>query len=279
MIYLILAIVGSALISIVMRLSEGKIKGRISMLAANYATCMIMASFYIGWGNMIPTGEKVGITTSMGLFNGILYVVSLVLMQINIRKNGVTLPNVFSKLGSLIVPLIASVIFFGEVPGVLQIVGAVIAMLSIVAINKGSEQSAVASMGMLAVIFVVDGLGSVMSKVFGEVCNPLLSDHFLLFTFASAFAVCLVMIIRGKETFGVNEIIYGMGIGIPNFLSSRFLLQALAELPAVVVYPTRGVATIVLISLAGVLMFKEKLSKRQWYAMGAILVSVALLNI
>ena len=62
MIYLILAIVGSALISIVMRLSEGKIKGRISMLAANYATCMIMASFYIGWGNMIPTGEKVGIT-------------------------------------------------------------------------------------------------------------------------------------------------------------------------------------------------------------------------
>ncbi|MBQ7094502.1 MAG: hypothetical protein IJN84_08300, partial [Clostridia bacterium] len=66
---------------------------------------------------------------------------------------------------------------------------------------------------------------------------------------------------------------------IPNFLSSRFLLQALAELPAVVVYPTRGVATIVLISLAGVLMFKERLSKRQWYAMGAILVSVALLNI
>lgn len=279
MIYLILAIIGSALISIVMRLSEGKIRGNISMLAANYLTCMIMAVCYIGFDNMIPTGEKVGITTAMGLFNGVLYVLGLVLMQVNIRKNGVTLPNVFSKLGSLIVPLVASVLFFGEVPGVLQVIGAVIAMLSIVAINKSGEQGAIASKGMLAILFIADGIGSVMSKLFGEVCNPLLSDHFLFLTFASAFTICLFMIIKGKESFGINEVIYGAGIGIPNFLSSRFLLQALAELPAVVVYPTRGVATIVLISLAGVLMFKERLSKRQWYAMGAILVSVALLNI
>lgn len=279
MFYLALAVIGSALISIVMRLSQGKIQGRISMLAVNYVTCMIMASLYIGWGNLVPTGEKVGITTTMGLVNGIFYVLGLVLMQVNIRKNGVTLPNVFSKLGSLIVPLIAAMLFFGEVPGLLQAIGVLIAVLSIIVINKSGEQSAVSSKSMLVILFIADGIGSVMSKVFGEVCNPLLSDYFLLLTFASAFVICLFMIIKGKEKFGLNEIIYGMGIGIPNFLSSRFLLMALAELPAVIVYPTRGVAGIVLVSLAGLVLFKEKLSKRQWMAMGAILVSVALLNI
>ena len=40
---------------------------------------------------------------------------------------------------------------------------------------------------------------------------------------------------------------------------TRFLLLALSEVPAVIAYPTYSVATILLVTLAGVLFFREKL--------------------
>ena len=46
-----------------------------------------------------------------------------------------------------------------------------------------------------------------------------------------------------------------------------------------VVYPTRGVASIALIALAGVLLFKERLSKRQWISIFAIAAALVLLNL
>jgi len=68
-------------------------------------------------------------------------------------------------------------------------------------------------------------------------------------------------------------------IGVPNFMQARFQLLALETIPAVVVYPVRSVGTILVITLAGVLMFREKLNKKQLAALVAILVSLVLLNL
>ena len=71
----------------------------------------------------------------------------------------------------------------------------------------------------------------------------------------------------------------GVLLGLPNYFTSHFLLKALSEVPAVVVYPTRGVASIALIALAGVLLFKERLSMRQWISIFAIAAALVLLNL
>ena len=86
-------------------------------------------------------------------------------------------------------------------------------------------------------------------------------------------------LLYNKEKIGLIDVIYGICVGVPNFFASRFMLQALSELPAVVVYPIRGVGGIVLIALVGVLFFKEKLKKHQWLAMVVVLAAVALLNL
>ena len=46
-----------------------------------------------------------------------------------------------------------------------------------------------------------------------------------------------------------------------------------------IAYPSFSVGTIVLVTLVGVLCFKEKLSRRKLIALGVILVSLALLNL
>ena len=73
--------------------------------------------------------------------------------------------------------------------------------------------------------------------------------------------------------------LFGALLGIPNFFSTKFLLMALGDLPAVIVYPTFSVGTILVVTVAGLLLFKEKLGKRQALAMSVILLALMLLNI
>ena len=75
------------------------------------------------------------------------------------------------------------------------------------------------------------------------------------------------------------EVLFGILIGIPNYFSARFLLQSLNALPAIIVYPTYSVATIVVVSLAGVCFFRERLGRRQKVAILAILAALVLLNL
>ena len=84
---------------------------------------------------------------------------------------------------------------------------------------------------------------------------------------------------RKKQRVGRWEILFGVLIAIPNFVSTRFMLSALAVIPAVIAYPASSVGTILTVTLAGVLFFHERLSKRQWIGIGAILVALVLLNI
>ena len=51
------------------------------------------------------------------------------------------------------------------------------------------------------------------------------------------------------------------------------------DINAVIVYPTYSVATLLVITLVGVVFFREKLGKRQYIALGIILAALALLNL
>lgn len=278
MLFLLLAILGGSTLSILMRLSEGRVKSSICMLATNYITCMLLCCAYMKF-DLAPGVSGSGRTLGLGVVTGVFYVAALLAMQFNIQKNGVILPSVFSRLGGLLVPLAAAICFFGETPTVMQVAGSAIAALAIVAINTGNGRSSVTSAGSLLALLLFDGCAAAMSTVYERLGNSALSTQFLFYTFATAFLICLFPIIKNQERFGGKEILFGLGIGIPNFFASRCLLQALETVPAVIAYPMRGVACILLVTLAGLLLFGEKLKKRQWAALGAILVAVVLLNI
>ena len=46
-----------------------------------------------------------------------------------------------------------------------------------------------------------------------------------------------------------------------------------------VAYPVYSVGGILLVTLAGVLLFRERLGKRRWVALGLILAALVLLNV
>lgn len=274
---LILAICSSAAISLIMRLSSDKVKNNVSMLAVNYLTCLGLAACFTGGGFFPKDGALPG-ALGMGIVHGILYLVSFVIFQYSVRRNGVVLSAIFMKLG-LLVPMVISVFLFLEIPGTLQILGFVLAVAAIILINFEKDTGASASaLGLLALL-VLGGTADAMSKVFEELGPGHLAEQFLLYTFLTAFLLCLGLVYLKKQRFTRWELLFGFAIGIPNFFSARFLLGALENLNAVIVYPTYSVATILLITLAGTAFFREKLKLRQWIALAIILLALVLLNL
>ena len=278
MIYLLLAIVSSTLVSVIMRLSTDRVKQNVAMLAMNYLMCTLLAVGYTGVGSLLPASSALGQTLGMGAVHGALYLAGFVLLQFNVRQNGVVLSATFMKLG-LLVPMAVSILAFGEQPEVLQIVGFVLAVAAIVLINQNKEGGAVRSGGSLLLLLLCGGCGDVMAKVFEELGEAALEQQFLLYTFVSALILCLALMLCKKQRPGVPEVLFGALIGIPNFFSAKFLLRALESVPAVIAYPTYSVATLLIITMTGVLLFREKLEKRQWCALGIILLALALLNL
>lgn len=278
MLFLCLAVLSSAAISLIMRLSAHRVTARLSMLCANYLVCALLGAVYCGFRLVCPEVAGFSGTLGLGVLSGVLYLVSFVLFQWNTAKNGVVLSSVFMKLG-LLVPIALSVVFFHEVPTWAQIAGFVIALAAIVVINGKSEGGAGRIRWPLFVMLLLCGGADAMSKVFEVLGTAALADQFLFFTFAVALVLCVGVAAAKKERPGVRELLFGAVLGVPNFFSSKFLLLALKELPAVVVYPTFSIATMLIVTLAGVLLFQERLGKHQWLALGAILAALLLLNI
>lgn len=275
MFYLVLGFVSSALVSIIMRLSEEKVKNNIGMLVMNYLMCTLLA---LGEIKLWQMGPSLHITAALGVVNGMFYLVSFVLLQRSVQKNGVVLSATFMKLG-LLVSILVSVLFFREIPSWTQGIGFAIALAAIVLINYRKEAGAGKfNMGLLWLL-LCGGMADAMSKIYEEIGWAELSPNFLFFTFATALPFCfLLMTLKGQRV-GKWECIYGLLIGIPNFYSSKFLLRALETVPAVVAYPVYSVAAILIVTMTSVIVFRERLKNHQWLALTLILAALMLLNV
>ena len=284
MVYLMLAIISSSLVSIVMRVGERKAKNNISMLSVNYFICMIVSLIYTFTGKTFQIENGFNFAICLGGINGFFYIAGLVLFQNSVKNNGVVLSSIFMKLG-IMMPLIISIVLFQEIPTKIQVIGFVLAILAIVMINiKEKKTTAIVERNSksfkigLILVLIGCGMADGMSKVYQELGTENFEELFLALTFITAFILSVILVKIKQQRFTKNEILYGIMLGIPNYFSARFLLKSLGQIPAVVAYPTFSIGTIAVITFTGMFIFKEKITKIQMVAIGIIAIAVIMLN-
>ncbi len=276
MLYLILAILSSAMVSITMRISEKYITNKMAMFMSNYAICIALSAAFMDWKNM---GAGPGVPTlALGVVSGVLYLVSFIFLKYNMQHNGIVLSSTFMKLGVLI-PTVMAVVVFREIPKWTQVLGIGISVFAIIIIHFEKEALQESNKkSWLLLLLVLSGVTDSMANIYEHVGKPEGKDGYLLITFAMAFVLATVFACRDKNKMTRKDLLFGMLIGIPNYFSARFLLLALGSVDAVLAYPMYSVATMIVIMLAGVLAFREQLSKKKAVALVMIVVAVCLLN-
>ena len=277
MLFLVLATLSSSVLALVLkRLNSGNTYG---VYFFNYVTCALL-SFLTLEDKALWRGDPLPLW--LGAVGGFVYLASLVVYGYSIRKSGAVLASVFTRLGVL-VPIGISVAFLGERPSWLQGAGIALAVAAAVVMNGLPRGRASRPGGKLLLPLLLtllfNGCSDSMSKIFAYAGRREEDGLFVFFIFFFAGLFTLVLLLRQRKGLALRDVLLGALVGVPNFCASRLLLAALTRLPAFVVYPCYSVGAILVISLCSVLLFHERLSRRQWGAVGMILAAVALLNL
>ncbi|MBQ7076600.1 MAG: hypothetical protein IJM91_00495 [Lachnospiraceae bacterium] len=292
MIYLFLAIISSVSISVILRVFDKKIENNMILFAGNYVVCTVFSAIFGLSENVFTPIEGTTTAAIIGLISGVFYLMGFVLLQVNIRRNGIMLAGLFMRLGVL-VPLLMAIVFFKERPQVVEIIGIITAIAAIFVINlekKADGDSSVENtevtagpkskaIYLLLLLLITGGLTDSFANIHDKMGNRACSDQYLLITFSVALLSSIVMAFVKKQSFRLTDFTIGMFVGFPNYFCSRFLLLSLSKLKAIVVYPVYNIATILLISLCGIIVFREKLTRNRLIGIIMVLAALVLLNI
>ena len=283
MIWLIAGLICSAMVSIVLKASGRWEYDRYGMLIVNYAACLI--PFLIPQaGKPLPAADRdFAFCIIFAAINGFLYLAGMVMNQINVRRNGAILQSTFARLG-VMVPTCLSILLFGERPSAKQAAGIilVLAAFCIMQIPQKHDQSSARvkpAFGLLILGLLFSGIADSMLKIFEEYGNAALDDWFMGATFLFSALLCLCITLHTKGRIGRNEILIGLVLGIPNYLSSLLLLRSLSSISAYIAYPTYSVGAILAVTAASTLIFREKLSLWSRAGTALIIPAIILLNI
>lgn len=285
--YLILGIISSTTMTVVLKVFRNQSGNRYGIILGNYITCVMIAFL------MMPEKSQIlhpdSSTVICGIVGGFLFVAGLVAMQGSIRINGAILTSAFSKMG-LIVPLLISVLFFGEKIRILQIPGIILifAAFWLISTDKDSFREAgnvslPSHILLLLLVLLFYGAADAMAKVFDHFGQEEESQVYFFFLFLVATLLTLILLVGEYKRTGAKlkpkEFLAGILVGIPNYFSSYLLLLALKGLPSLVVYPSYSAGSLLLVTIIGAVFFKEKPGKKAWFGLAFILMSMIFLNI
>lgn len=277
MLDLLLTIACTTSIGVIIKLAETRVYERLTLLLFNYivATLVSFGLFLISGGGDGGTGAIGHLSLStfsllMAPFAGFIFAFNFFLMILAIKKRGVALPVSLMRL-SAIVPVAASLVFFDEAPTWLQVLGMLGALAAAVMMSvsfrggemirsEGGESRIWLALTSLLLLFCF-GLADLSMKLFERYGimseKPLFLS--LLFAFA-AISVGVPMIVK-KIRIRWIDALWGVVLGVPNLFSSYFLVGALEDLPAYVVFPMVTAVTVMLIAIIARFAFGEAIGK------------------
>ncbi len=221
------------------------------------------------------------------LVYAVLYAVCTVTFQITytlaLSGGNVSLAVMFANFGTLIPVLVSCAL--GERPSVARIVGILLTVCSLVIVVKPSGSTSRKAFGFSIAAMLCNGAGLTVQKLFARARLSSNSASFVASAYACAAIFCgivyLVMILRGKHktfTLGKRPIICAAASGLSLGAFLTLHTYAAGIIDGSFLYPAHAGGAILLSTLAGVIFFRDKLTKRQMISFVLGLAAIVLMN-
>ena len=219
---------------------------------------------------------------------GFLFVSLFQVMAITAQRLGVSKVSIAVKM-SVVLPVMAGVFFYHERLTILGWMGVVLALLAVYfgtkkryAIENNRQLSLLYFLP--AILFFGNGSIDVMLKYaqhFWLRANEMALFSGILFAFAFFWGILFALhaIFVKSKLPAIRDLLWGLLLGVPNFGSIYFLLQALdkSNMASAAIYPINNVAIVGLSAVTGVILFKEQLSKLNLFGLFAAIIAILLI--
>lgn len=283
MIHLALSILFSSLIFVVFKLYAKYGVQTLFAIIVNYAVACVVGLYkYEGPIKLINVPQRTWFWGS--LFLGLLFILIFNLMAATSQKLGVSVASVATKM-SLTIPVLFGVFHYKEILGILEITGIILALLAVYFASL-KEQKIKANKWAFALpimVFLGSGIIDTSIKYFQDA--HMQEEEYALFSatvFGSAGIIGLFFI-GFKSTkipikFNLKNIIGGICLGIPNYFSIYYLLKALQHPTwnSASIFTINNVAIVMFSTLLGIVLFKEKLTSKNWLGIGLAICSIVM---
>jgi drug/metabolite transporter (DMT)-like permease len=285
--FLLLKIASSVGMGLVLKQADARGMNRLAVIRVNYGAGAVIAFFAA-----VALGQRtLALNTALlAVALGVLFVAGLVFWAKAIETGGLA-TSVVAMRTAIVMPVLASVVYWREKPGVLEVVGAGIALVALglvisEIVRPGRRAPAPgerpkpghAWVWMLGV-FLVNGFVNTGAKLFQQEMPQEQSFPFQAVIFVCAFLVTTVLYYLRKSRADRSSLLYGTALGAANLGNYLFLILALNMLPGTVVYPATAAGEVGLMALAGVLIWRERLGARGWAGIALAVVALVLLQV
>ncbi len=280
MIFLLLTILSSSSIALILKFGNVKKSNTAILINANYLTASVLSLIFVFYKGTL----SVSLTAFLfALFLGYLFAATFFIYSKAVGLAGTALATVSARL-SVVIPVLFSIILYGESPDLKMFIGFLIAIVTLYLFYlslKKNNVNGFGKRGYLYLILLLCGIGIVdlSMKIFERNFLPDEKGTFVLVIFFAAFIYTLLKIKIQKISFESHTFKTGLLLGIPNFLSVHFLLAALSQLPAIVVFPILNIGVIIFTAVTAFLIWKEKLNNYGILALVTGILSILLLKL
>ena len=282
MIYIILSIFCSVTVAVLLKLAKRYKISIIQAVTFNYLTALTLCFLFFKPDVKIITGTA---PWPIYIALAILLPTIFLFLAASVKKLGIVKTDIAQRL-SLFIPILAAFFIFKEDFNQLKFIGLGVGFLAILLtfLRKSESKSESGNWFYPIIVFVGFGIIDVLFKQIALHKElPYTTSLFTVFSLAFfvSLIIIIIMIVTKKTKLQLVNIGCGLILGLFNFGNILFYLKAhkaLATNPSTV-FAAMNLGVIVVGSLIGILVFKEKLTKLNYFGIALALCAVILITI
>ncbi|PTX61710.1 putative membrane protein [Kordia periserrulae] len=284
MIYLALSVFISSSLFVIFKLFDKYQINTFQAIVINYLTAFCCGFFFYGNGTtLVEVSQKPWIVGAIIL--GFLFISIFMVMATTAQRNGLSTASVASKM-SVVIPVIFAVIVYEEKLSLLKVAGIILALLAVYLTTVKNDGATFNRKKLLFPLLLFLGSGVIDTAIKHIETKYLAEGEVPIFSaavFGCAFMIGIVVaIIRRDVVIDGKTILGGIALGIPNFYSIIFLLKALRPEnlgDSSTVFPINNVAIVMLSTIFGIILFKEKLIPKNWIGIVIAIISIVMIAV
>ena len=274
--YIIVSIICSVSVGILLKIAKKYALNIFQIICWNYLTALLLSFFFFKPQLNLNYDFPLELLVSLSLLLPIVFFIQ----DSSIKFTGIVKTDIAQRL-SLFIPIIAAYFIFNESFNYLKIIGLIIGFSAIFFTLKRKSNTTTSNNNWHFPILVLFGFG-IIDTLFKKVAtlNIMPFTTLLFYIFFGSLIVSLAILffkiaVKKEKIILVNSF-WGIGVGILNFSNILFYLKAHKALhnnPSTV-FAGMNMGVIILGSIVGILFFKEKLSKLNYFGILLAILSI-----